>query len=540
MNGIFNMLDAFKRSPWASALLLFLLSLFGLQINLGHQPVFDEIYHVLAAQGWLEHGEPRIAEGSYERVLGFTILIAWLFDLFGVSLEVGRQPAVIACALLVALVFCWSWYQIGRTAAWMIAILFATSPFLIDIAQFVRFYALQALAFWIGAMSIYALLGHERSLGQRLILAFGAVVALMLAYYFQPVTIIGAFGLCIWAALVLCIAWLRDAGPARSTRLVILFGLALVGMAAAAFVLTSDVGSDLINKFNRVPVWGQANRGSFFYYHAWLVLYYPSLWTLIPVLVLVAVVSKPRPAWFAFTIFIVAFLIHSFAAAKGLRYIFYAIPFLFILWGIALADLFGRLVGFVQDYLDRASKPVTAQLADVLRPIFWVVFVGFTLSANTATVRSVTMLAGITIPPERPPLRWGEVRPVLQPWLDSADVVITSSEMHALYYLGRYDLLFSQSRFGEIEGEQLARDYRTGRPVINDRALLMSIIECYPKGLIVSTALRWRSEWAIDIATANEIVRHTEMIDLPKGSGVVAFGWDHEVASDNLLNCPTW
>ena len=120
MNGFFSLINVLKHSSWCGALLLFILCLIGLQINLGRDDViFDELYHVLAAQGWLEHGEPRIAEGTYDRVLGFTILVAWFFDLFGVSLAVGRLPSVIACSLLVVLIFCWTWYRVGSSAAWI-------------------------------------------------------------------------------------------------------------------------------------------------------------------------------------------------------------------------------------------------------------------------------------------------------------------------------------------------------------------------------------------------------------------------------------
>ena len=65
-----------------------------------------------------------------------------------------------------------------------------------------------------------------------------------------------------------------------------------------------------------------------------------------------------------------------------------------------------------------------------------------------------------------------------------APYVITTSELPTMAYLGDYDVLFSHSRMTEMEfPAAFAIDPRTGRPVIDDPASLVTILACHPEGL---------------------------------------------------------
>jgi hypothetical protein len=52
-----------------------------------HQPVYDELVHVLAARGLLLTGQPVIAGGTYDRAVLFTHLVAKCIQWQGDSLE---------------------------------------------------------------------------------------------------------------------------------------------------------------------------------------------------------------------------------------------------------------------------------------------------------------------------------------------------------------------------------------------------------------------------------------------------------------------
>ena len=99
---------------WLAPLALFAAACLLYSINLGRMAHPDEFHHILAAQGLLATGEPRIAEGVYTRVYLQTWLVAKSFSLFGDSLAAARVPSLIATALLVATLFAWLRREAGR------------------------------------------------------------------------------------------------------------------------------------------------------------------------------------------------------------------------------------------------------------------------------------------------------------------------------------------------------------------------------------------------------------------------------------------
>jgi predicted membrane-bound mannosyltransferase len=109
----------------------------------------DELYHLLAAEGWLASGEPRIGSGLYGRAFLFTALVGWFMDVLGHSLQVARLPSVVAGTALVLAVFLWTRRLAGPLAGWSAALLLAWSPLAVELSQLARFYALHALALWL-------------------------------------------------------------------------------------------------------------------------------------------------------------------------------------------------------------------------------------------------------------------------------------------------------------------------------------------------------------------------------------------------------
>jgi hypothetical protein len=181
---------------WVAPVALFLIGLAFYSINLDKAPRFDELYHMLGARGYLEYGEPRIAEGVYDRARYFTAAIASLFHAFGEGFVVGRLPAVVCGSLLVALLFVWVRSVAGQMAAWFAAIAYLVSPFAAQIFQEVRFYAPFTLLFWLAAMAVYAISTAEPpSLGRLTRFTLAAAVCLGGALYLQPLTLIGVVGL---------------------------------------------------------------------------------------------------------------------------------------------------------------------------------------------------------------------------------------------------------------------------------------------------------------------------------------------------------
>ena len=89
-----------------------------------------------------------------------------------------------------------------------------------------------------------------------------------------------------------------------------------------------------------VPLWASwsANRPQ--YYLMTLGRDAPLLWPLFPAAVLVSLFAHRRLTVFCVVALCVALAVHSLAASKTLRYVYYALPFLCVVWGCALSGLY--------------------------------------------------------------------------------------------------------------------------------------------------------------------------------------------------------
>ena len=495
-----------ERSFWLAPVLLGALALAIRLPGLDHAALFDELYHLLAAQGWLAEGRLRIADGTYERTSLFTIFLAQWLALFGDSLVVARLPSLIAGVALVILVFLWTRTVAGNLAAVIAALFLALDPESVQISQFARFYALHALLFWLGAVGAYRLgTSPPAAPGPAVILAAGILMCFATALYLQITTLIGLVGVAAWSVVALGLPWLAKSSSAA--RWSIAAGVLLLGGATLTILIESGVAAEFLALYRGTPLFQAENRDDFWYYHGFLVIYYPSLWPLLALAVVIGLAYRPRPTAFCASVVAVAFLVHSFAGPKAMRYFAYAQPFLFVIWGIALAEVWPRLRGFLEDVglralawlrLGRLGRPgALAVLAAAL---------GFAILANGAIVRTTANMFDIVIPPMTRQADWAAAKEPLAPYLADAAIVLTTREVETLYYLGRYDVLISRSRQSELQNrEEFSLDPRTGRPVIATPESLALIMDCYPDGLIVSNGRRWRDPAEFDDSVANLI-----------------------------------
>ncbi|MGI9418371.1 MAG: hypothetical protein ACR2RA_11095, partial [Geminicoccaceae bacterium] len=289
--------------------------------------------------------------------------------------------------------------------------------------------------------------------------------------------------------------------------------------------------------------WAAASRNHFWFYHALLTLYYPTLWSLTGIAVLIAMAHRPRPVGFCLAIFLPAFVLQSLGGMKHLRYLYYVMPFLFVIWGVALAHVVERFRPFLRDATDKTLDVLAPNLP---RPALRNGLIGaalvFTLFANAANIKTLAMLAGVTVPPMTRAPAWDVASETLEPWLEDA-VLLTTSEMETLYAFDRYDILISNSRMSELERNnkgllnengigEFSIDWRTGRPVVSEPASVELIMSCFEKGVIVSNVYRWRFSPQLDDEVADLIEERATRVDLPPSSMITAYRWENDAASD--------
>ena len=522
--------------PWLGPLLLGLAAALVYTIHLDRLPEADELYHILAAQGLLRTGVPQIAEGVYDRVLLHTYLVAGSFLVFGQSLWAARIPSLVFTALADVVLFLWLRRRAGPAAAWLGAGLFAFSPFAIGIAQFCRFYALQTLCFTAGCTAADSAILSPGSGRRRALRGAAAAALFILAIYLQPTTLLGLAGLGAWVVGAFAWPWLRD--PAVPTRKKLLTAAAALVLAAIVAAATGGILAELWQRYRFTPLFQAHKAGEFWWYHGWLNLLYPSLWPLVGLIGLAGLALWPRPMSLALTVFGIGFLLNSFAAAKALRYMAYAQPFLFAIWGLGLVALWPRLrdlstsLGCDLARCTGAVWPARLLLGGAVL---------FALLANPFWLRSASLLAEITIPPEVPLPDWRNARPYLAPALAKADVVVTTEELGTLYFLGRFDVALSPSKIGEAidarpgaalpdeRSGPFVTDPRTGRAVIGSEAALARLMACYPRGLIVGLKDDWGKPWKVSPAMGAFIEAETTPIPLPPRLAIFAYRWDHPI-----------
>jgi 4-amino-4-deoxy-L-arabinose transferase-like glycosyltransferase len=514
-------------NAWLCAGVLFAISVLIRLIDLDHLPRNDEFYTVLAARGWLIDGVPRIADGIYDRAQLYTVIVAQFFRAFGESLVVARLPSVLAGSALVVAVFLWTRSVAGNLAAWIAALLVCFSPLSIQLSQYARFYTLFGLFFWLGATGAYALVEQDIPRRMALPLAFGSLACLGLAFHLHPLSVIGVLALGLWLALVVALPWLwaQRQHPRRLWTIVAL--AAALFLVASMVMVESGIARALWQQFRYAPLHALPRDVPWFY-QLELIARWPTLWPIFPFIALFALTIRPRAALFCCCVFIPAFALLSLAAMKHFIYIGFALPFLFVIWAIALAPVVGPIARWLVTTTDRAISQIAPALP--VPATRWALIAAsalFLIVSNGAPARTLLKPFGIALSDGETSIDWQPLAAALQPWREQTELLLTPNDVHALYYLGDYDIAVNPSRLSEVPGHaEFSLDPRTGRPVIGAAASLRLIMSCYPTGVLVADATDYPPRWIGSEALADVIRSEMSPIDLHGHPGLFAFHWD--------------
>lgn len=539
--------DSTMRAPekgswyWAAALFAAALSLFC--INLSRPPHPDELHHVLAAQRLLETGLPLIGTGAYWRGIAHTWLVALSYEAFGESIASARIPALIFVALVVPILFLWVRREAGSLAAWLTAILFISSPFVVEIAQFSRFYALQMFCFTLGALCLYYALAPGRSPAQRLALLVSAGGSFVFATWLQLTTVMGLIGVGTWAigSLAIGLMFSAEANPdVRRRRLLVIVAFAVV-LAVIAVFAYRELGW-MLERFRTTPLFAAKNVDEFWYYHIRYHLLYPTLWPLVGLFAVLAVIRSSRLGWMAATIFGVSFVLASFAAQKGTRYICFAQPFLAIVWGVGLAQAMPAIRGFLGSTRDLLGKTIAfdSRAGERVSYSLLAIVIAMVFVTNPFWLRTATMIGNVPLPLENPTTDWAAAREALAPWTAGAEIMVTTEELGAIYFLGRSDVRYSPNKLAEIPEDQrfeFGIDHRIGRPVISRPESLERLIQCFRSGIVVGPIEHWGNPILISEPVQDVIRRNAQPIAVPKKSHLYAWGWTREAGEVRPASC---
>lgn len=524
-------LQRFQR--WYEPVLVFLLALATRLPHLNHVPHKDELNHLLAARALLETGTLEMAPGAspYERAWGFTYLVAGVFRLVGENLVAGRVPALLAGAALAVVIFWWVRREAGRLGGWVAGLLMIFSPVAIMLSQWIRFYTIHALLFVAACLLVFqAMSSAPQTFRTRASMLAAAVICLLLALHLQVLTLVGAAALGLWVVLVgLPAAYRRVSSP--GSRLWLTAGLSLLAVTLVAAVVLSGFLDHLRGLAGYADLWALERTDDTRYYHRLLLGQYPTLWTLFPLALLIAAASRWRAALLCATVFGAAFVVHSLAAWKAERYLFYALPLFFAAWGIAVGSATPWVMQRARMALRAATrKPLPARAEGVIIALILAgvaLFAAFGNPASSYAVKVMTVgdaewrgWGGYRGNPD-----WVAAGNAVAADLARADVVMGSYDVTALYALNRLDYLLR--RVGSTEGD--VPDFhirsKSGVPIVSTPGALQLVMTCYRSGLIFIERTHHGADWSVTPELVHHLEEHAELIPLPEEWRLFVYRW---------------
>jgi hypothetical protein len=483
-----------------------------------HVALYDELLHVLAARGLLETGRPIIADGIYPRGLLFTNAVAWSFALVGESLVAARLPALLAGGLLAFLTAVLAGRRAGLLAGTFAALLLVAVPDTVEAAVFARFYTLHALILGLVYAGLFEAMWPARSARSRIVIAVATLCLLPLAWHLQETTLIaagaGAMGV---IALIVLDRWSVVSTTAARYPFATLAAVLAGAVGAFAAVWYSGLWAQLTSS----PLWAADRAGRPWYYLGAFGRSMPLLWPLLPLAAVVALAepTQRRLAVYCVAVVASALIVHSAAGAKALRYVYYLMPLVCVLWALPLSALALRATAGTTT----GGRQVTG--AGGLAPGATLVLLAIAFALSQEGSRLLNLIAD-RLPPERAlsygrEADWAAVARDLQPRAQRANHIVTSNAMKALYYLGDYDYELNASIVAETETlAEFGRDARTGRHAIGTADSVADVLARPGTSLVVLEEEKIGKSTGVSSEALATIERRCEAITLPKDPGL--------------------
>ena len=516
---------------------LFFGSLIIYSFNINHGFYVDELYHLLPAHSLLTDGTLAVGNGEYVRAELYTRFIAVLLSVFGESPSVARYSSAITSSIFIVTVYFLLSKLIGRKEALVSALVLVILPSSIYLAQFIRFYALHQLFCLIGLVGAYYLVTSRLTLLQQFVLSVTSLASLGLAYYLQVTTILACMAFAGWFVFYLIFnVW--DVSTRSKKDIILLVFTIAAGSALILLLIVQGKFATLLSEFRYAAPWSADNADNYVFYHQLLRYQYPTFWTLFPFACFVALLSKPKPAFFFICLFTITLFLFSLGGMKDERYIIFLYPYFVGIWSICAVFLLGKLSTLMQAALSkhlpfRVSTTNQSKIVSVLMLCAG----GFVLLGNHAFPISFHMLNGQQYRHEIG--NWSLAHDKVAPLINEADVVLTSNDVESLYYFGTYDFNYNDYIFNESKDQQYGKeqgqvnadlilDKRTGLPVLGGIQLFEKVLACYSRGVFLGDERKWYKDGqGIGEQGVALLSKKAIRVELDPEARLVVYSWEN-------------
>jgi hypothetical protein len=485
----------------------------------------DEYLHLLAADGWRAGLGLRMTPEAepYERARGFTYLVIAAQALGGPDVAAARWPSMLAGAMLAAALGAWVWRRAGGGAAALAVGLTVATLHLAQAGGMVRFYGVQTLLVFVGALAAYEAVSAARG-RPRLAWGIAGVLAWAGALHVQVTSLIPLGFLVAWGALEAGPRGWRALPASRRPLAVVVLGLGALGVLAAAWA--GGLLGWLWARYQTPRLWAEATADdAWFYLRLWAAWYGPWLWTL-PLWAGLALCGRHRrlAAW-CLALGAGPLVVHALLEVKAWRYVAYTWPFLWVLVALGV-DAAARAgwAGLTRRW------PAAERRGVRLAALGCVVLVlGYAGYRTPGFFRTGHMIASGNAGPFAES-DWPGAAAALAPLLGEGDVVVASAWPKALRDLGRVDLIASASVAALAERRTPGWYGLAGRPVVDDADALAAWVAGHERGVVLIEAHHWGHPGFVPADTVRWIEHHLQPQPLPERYGLRAFTWGHTTA----------
>lgn len=512
-------MESANRNTWVGsliggALVALLLVLMARKV-IDHVPLYDELLHILSARELIASGKPAIADGLYERAQIFTRLVALSFQQFGSTPVTARLPALGFAVALLLLMSTWVARRAGTLAGVASAVVLCLVPATLELAVFARFYTFHAFVIALMGILCYEASLSTRSAMFRTVAGVAVLFLAALGLHLQETSIIavGAFiaGL---AAVVVSDRWAEVYSFLRRYPLQVAFAavvLVTLGLAGAHVL-------GLAKRLSEAPQWASYATHKPQYYLFGFSDTMPLFWPVFPFVIVGALYFERRLAIFCLTMFVLTFLVHSVAAQKSVRYIYYALPFFCVVWGCGIAGL----CSYVRSPVIGSQASSGLRFACTLLGVVTMLLIS--LEGQKALKTAAGKLKTHEVLSYAVEADWGPAVPTLKPLAAVASKLVTSNAMKSIYYLGGYDYELNASIVDETNsGREFGRDERTGRQAIGTAASMQKVLDMPGDKLIVLEQETLNLDSGVSSAALNVVKDHCKRVELPASAEISAW-----------------
>ena len=274
------------------------------------------------------------------------------------------------------------------------------------------------------------------------------------------------------------------------------------------------------------------------FYHAHLLLFYPSLWTLVGVLAILVPPDGQPKSWPSIADFGSRFVVMSLAALRTTRHFGFVFPFVAFAGSIELSQL-------VRPSRSRSNRMHTQLLKALALPQHHNIEIAALVVHTTLTVviledpdwlPSAAVISNVAMRGEESVTDWQPAHDALAPLASGTVMMITMEE------LGGMRLVWRLSPYRPYKAQVVLRhqvniSHQTNRPTITDSVSIERLIERFPNDFVVESIESLGNTTRINDETQVILMCYAISAGVPTRSRLCAWSCNRESPTIQPVHC---